>query len=71
MISEDLKLQAREAFSAYEQVFIERIVRRPGWRLVSDNLEKVLANGDEARIRAYIEDLEASKRDIEMAAVIV
>ena len=70
MISEELKLEARRAFVAYEKVFIERIAQKPGWRLDASNLEKVLATGDEARIRAYIEDLEVTRRDIERAVVV-
>ena len=70
MVSEDLKRKAREAFVAYERVFVERVVRRPDWRLVADHLEHVLASGDEARVRAYIEDLNASRHDLERAVII-
>jgi hypothetical protein len=70
MISDALKREAREAFVAYERVFIERVVRRPEWRLVPDHHEQVLATGDEARVRAYIEDLHSSRRDLEQALIV-
>ena len=67
MISEELKRTVREAFVAYETVFIERIVKKPGWRLAGDHCEQVIASGDEARIRAYVEDLNVARRDLENA----
>lgn len=70
MVSAELKRTAREAFVAYEKVFIDRIVKKPGWRLAATHCEQVLATGDEARVRAYIEDLNASRRDLENAVVV-
>lgn len=70
MVSDELKREARQAFTAYEKVFIDRVVRRPDWRLVADHLENVLASGDKARVKAYIEDLNASRRDLEHALII-
>lgn len=69
MVSDDLKLEARKAFVAYERVYIERVVKKPGWHLVADHFEKVLATEDEARIRAYVDDLDASRRDLENALI--
>ena len=70
MVSDDLKLEARKAFVAYEDVFIKRIVKKLNWHLAGDHLEQVLATGDEARVRSYIDDLHAARRDIETAVVV-
>ena len=43
MISDELKTEARKAFVAYEKVYIERIAKKPGWRLAANHFEKVLA----------------------------
>ena len=70
MIPDRLRQEARNAFAAYEKVFIDRIVKKPGWHLDADHFEKVLATGDEARIRGYIDDLKAARRDLESATIV-
>lgn len=68
-ISTELDEEARKAFLEYEEVFVRRIVKKPGWRLVHSYLDEVLATGNEARVRAYIDDLRAARRDLEQALI--
>jgi len=45
-------------------------VKKPSWRLAADHCERIIASGDEVRIRAYIEDLEIARRDLEEACIV-
>ncbi len=63
-ISEALRREAGEAFEAYEKVLIERIVRRPGRRLVAAPLQEVLDSGDEEKARAFIDDMRRGREEL-------
>ncbi|MGD9523162.1 MAG: hypothetical protein AB7N73_06835 [Gemmatimonadales bacterium] len=69
MISEQLKQEAGEAFHAYEKVFIDRIVRREGWRLDAAPLAKALDSGDEATVRAFIKDMVLGAAELRSASI--
>ena len=70
MITEELNEETRRAFVAYEKAFIDRVVKRTGWRLAGEHIETVLATGDEARVRAYMEDLNFARHDLESALIV-
>lgn len=70
MISEALRTEARKAFVAYEKVFVERVAKMPGGKLDASNFENVLATDDEARVRGYIDGLNATRRDLESALIV-
>lgn len=70
MISDELMNQARRTFVEYERLFVERVAKRPGWKLDATHFEEVLRTGNEVRVRALIEDIEACRRDIESAVVV-
>jgi hypothetical protein len=57
LISDDLRKDAVEAFHDYERVFIDRIVKKPGWRLDASPLHAVLLSGDEQIVKDFIGDL--------------
>ncbi len=52
-ISISLRREAAEVYFAYENLFIERLARRPDGKQLQD----VLDSGDEERVRAFIEDM--------------
>ncbi len=52
-ISESLRREAADAYFAYESLFIERLLRRPG----GNQLQGVLDSGDAGRVRAFIDDM--------------
>lgn len=63
-VPEELKKEARQAFLEYEEVYVTRIAKRPGWKMSAQPVEEVLATGDEGKIRQYIEQLRRDRRDI-------
>lgn len=69
MITEQLKREAGNAFHEYEKVFIDRIVRREGWRLDAAPLAKALDSGDEATIRAFIKDMRLGAAELRSASI--
>src|SRR6266699_774406 len=63
-LSNELRKQAGEAFYEYEQAVVTRVLKRPDWKLDAAPLERVLATGDERKVRDFIDDLRRGRHDI-------
>ena len=60
-ISTELRKDAGEAFYAYEQVVVVRLLKRPTWKLDAAPLERVLTADDEGKVREFIEDMRRAR----------
>ena len=69
-LSEGLKKEAAEAFFAYEEVVVNRLMNRPGWKLDAAPLERVLRSGDEATVRAFVVEMQLARASI-LSSVVV
>jgi hypothetical protein len=63
-VSDDLRREAVEAFHAYEKVVVERLMRRPEWRIDAKPLHDVLATGNEQKVREFIADVRRGRDDV-------
>jgi len=63
-LSDELRKQAGEAFYEYEQAVVIRVLKRPDWKLDAAPLGRVLATGDERKVRDFIDDLRRGRHDI-------
>ena len=69
-IDDELRREAGEAFHAYEKVSIDRIVRRPGWRLDAQPLQDVLSSGDPETVREFINDMRRGRTELLHATIV-
>jgi hypothetical protein len=63
-VSDELRKEASEAFHAYEQVFIDRIVKRPGSRMDAKSFADALATDDEQIVMTFIANMRRARLDL-------
>lgn len=63
-ISADLRAAAIEAFHAYEEVSIARVVRREGWRMDASPVGRVLASDDPELVLKFIDDMQKGREGL-------
>jgi hypothetical protein len=56
-IAAEVRQEARDVFYRYEQLVVERLLKRPGWRLDRTPLAELLDSGHESEVREFIGDL--------------
>ena len=63
-IPDNLRKEAGEAFLGYEGAVVNRLLKRPGWKLDAGPLERVLATGDERQVREFIDEMRRERASI-------
>jgi len=63
-ISNEVCKQANEAFHAYSQAVVTRLLKRPTWKLDTGPLERVLATGNEAKVHEFINKMRRAHAEL-------
>ena len=70
-ITEELRRAAIEAFHAYEEIYIARVVKKEGWRMDASSVEDVLATNDPDQVEAFIHKMSRERASLIESATIL
>lgn len=63
-VSKELREEAGRAFLAYEEVVVNRLLKRPGWKLDAQPLQDARSTDDEEVVRQFIESVNRGRIEL-------